>query len=667
MDGSPHGSHGSLPGAAALSRTSTRSGRFLLGLLRAKEAQLTNEAADLIEAQAAEIERLVAASAEKDGTIQQLRAEVEALRGDGGGAGAAAAPQAEPRAQPQMPAGYTAGALLEATMDGDAEGTIKCLEAGIAPDAWHERLADWTPLFYAAQRGHLRIMEALLDHGADPTLTDRQGETPLNHAGYWGQAEAAELLLARGGGEPSDVRSSVIVPPEKESTVGTWHAGRSEYTTLLCSAPEFSQQGDEVMVGLFAMCKVFTNLKFGYDWGGSTTAEPADANPKRIVPDCCHSLSCTCADRSSVMIVGPVDWSNPKSVAGSMWFPKYRTKVMGAIQAEAQRGVKYIEMLAIAGGPVSQLERRTMPTIICGAVKDLKMKGVRIILVGEEEDPEAIKVFLRTMEFDEFFGRFYRDLPLSSAAMCLLVGQKIRQEQLYGMDEAQLQKVGLAPEDIAVALAELRFSVVGPKIQLNKEGTAVSINNLDRKMSVGKRGPPTLKNSDRTAGRTAEKKNQMFFGDWNAAVGNMAMRSGRHYAEVSIQHAIEEHGDARDDRVRVGFGVACASFDASQGVAALSSECCYVLLANRGWLMYGGGRDSAWPNEHRRDWKRKCKDGSTLGLLLDMDEGFLAVYTDAKTAGLSSSTAEMVRCGMMVPQKLLTYDTVGPLRGVVDV
>eukprot|EP01045_Picozoa_sp_COSAG04_P054973 COSAG04_NODE_24874_length_315_cov_1.370370_1_plen_41_part_10 len=41
MDGS---SHGSLPGAAALSRTSTRSGRFLLGLLRAKEAQLTNEA-----------------------------------------------------------------------------------------------------------------------------------------------------------------------------------------------------------------------------------------------------------------------------------------------------------------------------------------------------------------------------------------------------------------------------------------------------------------------------------------------------------------------------------------------------------------------------------------------------------------------------------------------
>ena len=74
------------------------------------------------------------------------------------------------------------------------------------------------------------------------------------------------------------------------------------------------------------------------------------------------------------------------------------------------------------------------------------------------------------------------------------------------------------------------------------------------------------------------------------------------------------------------------------------------------------------PHKDALDWKRKCKDGSTLGLLLDMDEGFLAVYTDAKTAGLSSSsTTDMVRCGMMVPQKLLTFDIVGPLRWVVDV
>jgi len=38
-----------------------------------------------------------------------------------------------------------------------------------------------------------------------------------------------------------------------------------------------------------------------------------------------------------------------------MWFPKYRTKVMSAIQSEAQRGVKFIELAAIKGGPVTQV------------------------------------------------------------------------------------------------------------------------------------------------------------------------------------------------------------------------------------------------------------------------------------------------------------------------
>ena len=38
-----------------------------------------------------------------------------------------------------------------------------------------------------------------------------------------------------------------------------------------------------------------------------------------------------------------------------MWFPKYRTKVISSISAEAQRGVKFIELAAIKGGPVTQV------------------------------------------------------------------------------------------------------------------------------------------------------------------------------------------------------------------------------------------------------------------------------------------------------------------------
>ena len=109
------------------------------------------------------------------------------------------------------------------------------------------------------------------------------------------------------------------------------------------------------MVGLFALCDEFGDfVNFGYDWAGSSTAEPADLDPERRVRACCMSLGCSCGSaRSTKIIKGAVDWSDPKSVAGSLWFPKYFTKVMGAIQAAAQRpGIKYIEMVVIAGGPV---------------------------------------------------------------------------------------------------------------------------------------------------------------------------------------------------------------------------------------------------------------------------------------------------------------------------
>ena len=107
------------------------------------------------------------------------------------------------------------------------------------------------------------------------------------------------------------------------------------------------------------------------------------------------------------MLFGGVNWSDPQSVAGSAWFPKYKTKVMSALSEQAQRNeIKYIEMLAIHGGPVSQLEKRTMPNIIKDAVKDLQVKsGVSISLLGDPEQTK-IKVFLRTMEYDEFFKRF---------------------------------------------------------------------------------------------------------------------------------------------------------------------------------------------------------------------------------------------------------------------
>jgi hypothetical protein len=149
------------------------------------------------------------------------------------------------------------------------------------------------------------------------------------------------------------------------------------------------------------------------------------------------------------------------SVAGSMWFPKYRTKVMGAIQAEAQRGVKRIVMVAIKGGPVSQLEHRTMPYVITGAVKDLQKKGVSISLLDDKEETD-IKLCLRIMEYDEFLSQFYDAVPLSVSGMCVVAAAKMTQEDLVCMKPGavmQLETLGdnpaarvKLPEDDAVAL-----------------------------------------------------------------------------------------------------------------------------------------------------------------------------------------------------------------------
>eukprot|EP01047_Picozoa_sp_COSAG01_P057890 COSAG01_NODE_6749_length_3516_cov_5.334504_2_plen_507_part_00 len=165
------------------------------------------------------------------------------------------------------------------------------------------------------------------------------------------------------------------------------------------------------------VCLCACRVRFRYDWGGSSNAEPADADKSRVVPICCMSSACACGiHRSSKTVRGPVDWSNPQSVAGSQWFPKYKIKVQSTIMSEAQRpGLRVLELLVINGGPVSQLERRTMPSIVSGAIKDLRSKGVSISMASSGEKTKIV-VFLRAIEYTDFIARFdqtmmARDFP----------------------------------------------------------------------------------------------------------------------------------------------------------------------------------------------------------------------------------------------------------------
>lgn len=55
-----------------------------------------------------------------------------------------------------------------------------------------------TPLHIAAQRGNVRLIDMLLAAGADPNVKNKLGGTPLMWAGVYGHEEAARLLLEKG-------------------------------------------------------------------------------------------------------------------------------------------------------------------------------------------------------------------------------------------------------------------------------------------------------------------------------------------------------------------------------------------------------------------------------------------------------------------------------------
>jgi ankyrin repeat protein len=55
-----------------------------------------------------------------------------------------------------------------------------------------------TPLFIAAQQGHLEAVRLLLEAGANPSLVRVDGKPPLSAARSHGHADTVALLLLHG-------------------------------------------------------------------------------------------------------------------------------------------------------------------------------------------------------------------------------------------------------------------------------------------------------------------------------------------------------------------------------------------------------------------------------------------------------------------------------------
>ncbi|WP_246660389.1 ankyrin repeat domain-containing protein [Nitratireductor sp. XY-223] len=92
---------------------------------------------------------------------------------------------------------YDGTALIWASHLGHVEVVQILIDAGAPLD--HVNNLDWTALIEAVVLGdggpdHVRIVKALVDAGADKSIGDRQGKTPLQLAEEHGYAEIVELL-----------------------------------------------------------------------------------------------------------------------------------------------------------------------------------------------------------------------------------------------------------------------------------------------------------------------------------------------------------------------------------------------------------------------------------------------------------------------------------------
>ena len=92
---------------------------------------------------------------------------------------------------------YSFTALMLAARSNQVDYAKKLIDAGADVNQTHQ--SSWgdsnqTALFMAAERGHIEIMNLLLEHDADPSIRDKEGRTALDIARQFEQADAVSLL-----------------------------------------------------------------------------------------------------------------------------------------------------------------------------------------------------------------------------------------------------------------------------------------------------------------------------------------------------------------------------------------------------------------------------------------------------------------------------------------
>ena len=109
-----------------------------------------------------------------------------------------------------------AARLHDAAKGGDADEVRSLVAAGADLD---EADRFGPPLLHAAARGHVAIIEILVEAGADPNATSNEGATALHRASYRGDREAVAMLLAAGA-DPNRANHAAGLTPLHGAALG---------------------------------------------------------------------------------------------------------------------------------------------------------------------------------------------------------------------------------------------------------------------------------------------------------------------------------------------------------------------------------------------------------------------------------------------------------------
>lgn len=150
-------------------------------------------------------------------------------------------------------------------------------------------------------------------------------------------------------------------------------------STPRCSSRTGEPPFDEnVMTELQSLSRHRRNFKIVYDFANSSTFDPRD--PK------CNTARC---------------------LLSTYWFASYKGRVKGGLMLLFQQRIRFVDIILIKGGLVTQVEHKVSHQLVREAVSDAIRMGMRV----EQHN-------IRYLGYGEFLAEFDKDKPVTPDPTC---------------------------------------------------------------------------------------------------------------------------------------------------------------------------------------------------------------------------------------------------------